>query len=173
MRKTLLDRFRVSDDEMMVGFTVDIGGTEHLTAGFKDLRTNQFLPHKLESVGQLEFGEHNTVYYTQCDEFNRPYKVQRLDLGSGQDTCIFTDANPTHYIDLNVTKDKRFLIINSATKEESEVWVLERSSATEQTTPVKLLERRAGVTAHLDHLNDFFVTITNADSSKAVKIQTL
>jgi protease II len=63
------------------------------------------------------------------------------------------------------------LIINSATKEESEVWVLDRSS--EQTTPVKLLERRTGVTAHLDHLNDFFVTITNADASKAVKIQTL
>jgi oligopeptidase B len=42
---------------MTVGFTVDIGGTEHLTAGFKDLRTNKFLPHKLESIGQLEFGK--------------------------------------------------------------------------------------------------------------------
>lgn len=40
----------------MVAFTLDIGNTEFLTAGFKDLTTNTVLPMKLESIGSIDFG---------------------------------------------------------------------------------------------------------------------
>lgn len=40
----------------MVAFTLDIGNTEFLTAGFKDLTTNKVLPIKLESIGSIDFG---------------------------------------------------------------------------------------------------------------------
>jgi len=43
---------------------------------------------------------------------------------------LFIDDDPTHYIDIGVTKDKKYLIISSNTKEDSETWVIERSLGT-------------------------------------------
>lgn len=56
LRKTQVSKFKLSDDNMMVAFTLDIGNTEFLTAGFKDLATNTVLPIKLESIGTVDFG---------------------------------------------------------------------------------------------------------------------
>jgi protease II len=51
LRQTLVDKFRVSDDNNVVAFTIDIGNTEHLTLGFKNLKDKKFLHHMIESVG--------------------------------------------------------------------------------------------------------------------------
>lgn len=40
LRNTLLDKIKINDDHTMVAFTVDIGNTERLTGGLKDLGTN-------------------------------------------------------------------------------------------------------------------------------------
>lgn len=48
LRKTVVDKFKISDDNMLVAFTLDIGNTERLTAGFKDMTTGKILPKKLE-----------------------------------------------------------------------------------------------------------------------------
>lgn len=39
---------------------------------------------------------------------------------------MFVDTDQTHYVDIGVTKDGRYLVINSNTKEDSEVWVVDR-----------------------------------------------
>ena len=39
LRRTSVDRFKISDDENLIAFTVDIGNMERLTAGFKDMKT--------------------------------------------------------------------------------------------------------------------------------------
>ncbi len=57
---------------------------------------------------------------------NRPYKVKKLNLKTMQESTIFVDHDPTHYIDLSVTKDKKYLLICSNTKEDSEIWILDR-----------------------------------------------
>ena len=39
LRKSVVDKFKISDDHMMVAFTFDIGMSEKLTGGFKDMRS--------------------------------------------------------------------------------------------------------------------------------------
>jgi len=39
---------------------------------------------------------------------------------------VFVDDDPTHYIDIGTTRDKKFIIIASNTKEDSEIWALHR-----------------------------------------------
>lgn len=83
------------------------------------------------------------------------------------------DHDQTHYVDIGITKDGRYLIINSNTKEDSEVWVLDRDSM-EQVVPTKLIPRRPNVRTHIDHLRDFFIMITNHGvKSKNYKLATL
>lgn len=52
----------------------------------------------------------------------------RLDIDTGDSKSLFVDYDPTHYIDIGVTKDKKFIVISSNTKEDSEVWVADRSN---------------------------------------------
>jgi len=110
-----------------VAFVLDIGNTERLTGGFKNLTTGKILPHRLNNISDIIFGEEHVVYYSEANDQNRPYKVVKLDLDSGESECILVDDDPTHYIDLGTTKDKRFIVIASNTKEDSEIWVMERS----------------------------------------------
>ena len=91
------------------------------------MQTGNFLNIKLENIGQIEFGEDRTLFLTECDDKNRPYKVKRVDLDTLEETSLFIDDIPTHYLDIGMTKDKKFLVISSNTKEDSEVWVMERS----------------------------------------------
>ncbi len=86
---------------------------------------------------------------------------------------MFVDTDQTHYVDIGVTKDGRYLVINSNTKEDSEVWVADRDQP-EVVLPTKLIPRRQNVRAHIDHLRDFFVMITNHGvKTKNYKLTTL
>lgn len=92
---------------------------------------------------------------------NRPFQVCRHDLANGSEKVIFEDSDPTHYVDITATKDQKYLVINNNTKEDSEIWVLERDGT--QTEPVKLFSREKDAKTYVDHLRDFFVVITNRE----------
>lgn len=124
------------------------------------MTTGKVLPLKLDNIGDIIFGEEHVVFYTETDQQNRPYKVTKLDVDTGESECIFIDDDPTHYVDIGTTKDKKYIIIASNTKEDSEIWVIERSKNTEQPLPRKLLSRQKNVTFHVDHIRDFFIGIT-------------
>jgi protease II len=89
------------------------------------------------------------------------------------ESSLYIDQNPTHYVDIGITKDKKHLIISSNTKEDSEIWITDRSTHTDLVLPKKLVARVKDVKTHVDHLRDFFVRITTFGSkNKNYKIQT-
>lgn len=57
---------------------------------------------------------------------NRPYKVKRLNIATMKEATVFVDHDPTHYLDISITKDRKYLLINSNTKEDSEIWLIDR-----------------------------------------------
>ena len=81
------------------------------------------------------------------------------------ESSIFIDDNPTNYVDIGITKDKRYLVISSNTKEDSEIWVLDRDETNEEVLPHKLVPRVQDVKAHIDHLRDFFVILSTQGST--------
>ena len=184
LRNTVIHKVKMSDDHSLVAFTVDIGNTEFLTGGVRDMKENRVLPQlMLPNIGQIEFGGGDSpkhLYYTEVDEYNRPCRVKRLNIETRESTTLFTDVDPTHYVDIGVTKDSKFLVISSNTKEDSEIWVLPRESYHEEgvedqfVTPVKVIKRKQGARAHIDHLRDYFVTITtDCTEKKNFKLATL
>ena len=165
----------MNDDHSMIAFVLDIGDMERLTGGIKDMQTNQVLRGvKLENISQMEFARgRDVIFVVETDEMNRPFKVKKLNIHTQQESTVFVDHDPTHYIDISVTKDRKYLVINSNTKEDSEVWVLDREENVPP-VPIKIIPRRADVRAHIDHLRDFFIMITNFGvKSKNYKLATL
>lgn len=118
----------MNDDHSLIAFTIDIGNTEKLTGGIKDMTTNEVLKNiKLEGISQMEFGRgRDTLFFVETDAMNRPFRVMRKDLTTMADTTIFVDHDQTHYVDIGITKDGKYLLINNNTKEDSEVWVIDR-----------------------------------------------
>ena len=82
IRKTIVDKVKMNDDHSMIAFTLDIGNTERLTGGIKDMQKNEVLKNiKLEGISQIEFGRgRESIYYVETDSMNRPYKVKRMNL---------------------------------------------------------------------------------------------
>ncbi len=171
LRTTSVDKIKMSDNHGMLAFTVDIENNEIMTGGVKDLVKNEYLPYFVfNNVHTMEFGagdDPRFLYYTESKkEDNRPWRVMRVDLKTAAKTVIYEDTDPTHYIDMGVTKDKKYLVISSNTKEDSEILVLERGEEAERENnkPRLIVPRQGEVRAHIDHVRDFFVTITNVSS---------
>lgn len=79
---TTIDKITVNDDHSLVAFTLDVGNTEVLTGGVKDMRINKVISGlKLNNVCQIEFTDDNAIMYTETQGVNRrPYKVVRMCL---------------------------------------------------------------------------------------------
>jgi hypothetical protein len=39
IRKTIVDKVKMNDDHSLIAFTLDIGNTERLTGGIKDMKS--------------------------------------------------------------------------------------------------------------------------------------
>jgi protease II len=131
LRTTSVDKVKLSDSQRFVAFTLDIENNEIMTGGIKDCEKNEYLPYFVfKNVHTMEFGageDPRFLYYTESTiEHNRPWRVMRVDLKTSAKTVVYEDTDPTHYVDLGVTKDKMFLVISSNTKEDSEILVLPR-----------------------------------------------
>jgi hypothetical protein len=51
LRKTSIDKIKMNDDHSLISFTVDIGNTEVLTGGIKDMKSGEVLRNvKLEDI---------------------------------------------------------------------------------------------------------------------------
>ena len=90
----------------------------------------------------------------------------KIDLKTSNKTVVFQDDDPTHYVDLGVTKDKKYFVISSNTKEDSEILVLKRDEESEKANepPMPLVPRKQEIRAHIDHVRNFFVTVTNSSA---------
>ena len=55
------------------------------------MTTGKILPIRLDNIGDIVFGEDHVVFYSETDSQNRPYKVVKLDVDSGDSECIFVD----------------------------------------------------------------------------------
>ena len=173
---TVIDKIKMNHDHSLIGFTVDIGNTERLTGGIKCMKTNKILSGiRLEDMGAMEFSlDGDSVYFTQMDANNRPYKVSKKSISTGTEQTIFVDDDPTHYVDIGLSKDQKYLVINTATKEDSEVWVIENSNERKECAPILLIPRQPDVRVHIEHLRNFFIIITNDDvKTKNFKLQVL
>jgi protease II len=67
-RSTLVNKFKISDNQTLVAFILDIGNTEKLTGGFKNMSTGRILPQRLDNIGDIVFGENHVVFYTETDQ---------------------------------------------------------------------------------------------------------
>jgi hypothetical protein len=145
----------VSADHQYLSYTMDITGDESYGAYVKDLNSGEDLcGDTLASAAAVEWARSDgmpVLYYTVPDEFRRPWRVYRHTLGTptagvfldvrccvhtifwlsliliilAEDELVLTEHDPSVFVGLAHTKDRRFVSITLNSKATSEVWLLD------------------------------------------------
>jgi oligopeptidase B len=105
----------VSPNDRLLAFTVDTTGGERYTLMVKDLTTGKILPDRVPMVNySLEWsGDNKTLFYGMGDAANRSYRILRHTLGStAADPVIAEEPDELFGLDLEKTKDRKFILIN-------------------------------------------------------------
>ncbi|XP_074268263.1 uncharacterized protein LOC141591729 isoform X1 [Silene latifolia] len=157
---------RISHDHNFLAYTLDINGSECFFLQIKDLRDGHVLSDiKADSVVSLAWSQDSSViFYTVCDDNQRPYRVHCKNLGSDVDTVIFTEDDSRFCVDITSTKDGKFITINSNSRTSSEVFVLDAISPLNSLRRVH--KRIDGVQFFLEHHQGFFYVLTNNPSTE-------
>ncbi|XP_076953603.1 uncharacterized protein LOC143627727 [Bidens hawaiensis] len=158
---------RISPDHRFLAYTVDITGEERFLLQVKYLKTGIIIPTlKVEGVVSLAWAQDScTLFYTVCDQSQRPYRVQYTTLGSNpvSDIIVYAEKDSRFCVDITNTKDGKFITVNSNSRTSSEegtyVYVLDANNPNHGLQ--KVHNRVSGVQFFLEHHRGFFYILTN------------
>jgi oligopeptidase B len=125
LRSLETPNIRISDDDTKVLYTLDVTGDEMKILGFKDIKSGAI---KRLAIGiTAEWSKDGRkIFYTIPDQNARPFKVASIDIYTGESEILWEEKDPAFFVDLTMTKDKKYIVLNSNSKTTSEVCVIDR-----------------------------------------------
>ncbi|MCA9396909.1 MAG: oligopeptidase B, partial [Candidatus Omnitrophica bacterium] len=117
----------VSRCDRYLCYGIDEDGSEEYLLQIKDLQSGRLMTEQITCAGtSVEWTEASGFYYTRLSSTKRPYQVYYHKLGTAQeqDTLIYEENDEAYFVDLNRTKDRQFIIIESVSKTTSECRIL-------------------------------------------------
>jgi oligopeptidase B len=114
--------FVVNDDHTQVAYTIDYSGFRQYSLHIKNLRTGETLPDTAERVTSVEWAVDNkTLFLTTEDAVTkRSNKLWRHVLHSTTFEPLYEETDELYDIDLEKTRDKKFLLLQSESKDTTE-----------------------------------------------------
>jgi oligopeptidase B len=119
-----LGAFAVSDDNQLLGYSLDTTGFRQYTLQIKDLRTGEVLPFRIERVTSAAWAaDDRTLFYTVEDETTkRSYRLYRHVLGASEpDTLLYGEPDERFHLEVERTRSGAFLLLTIASHTASEV----------------------------------------------------
>lgn len=127
----------------------------------------------IPKVVNFEWGSDDlSLYYTRADDNNRPYTVlwHKTCQSILSDVVLYEEEDERYIVDVSVTKDRKFITINCNSRSTSEVSIVDIRDGSFISQP--LHPRQQGMEYYVDHRDDRFYIITNADD-KNYRVNTL
>ncbi|CEP07722.1 hypothetical protein [Parasitella parasitica] len=171
VRKVLL-----SPNHSIFAYNTEREGMEYGELHFKDLDNRTDWENEvLDNVFNFVWANDQVVYYTVPNAQLRPYQVFAHVIGTSQsqDVLVYEELDDTVFVDITSSKDGNYVTINANSLSSSEVRVIESShDYTNKTVPdIKLVKPRVpDVEYYVDHHDDTFYILTNADDAKNFKL---
>jgi oligopeptidase B len=161
----------VSPDHNLLAYAQDTTGAEVYTIYIKNLETGELLDDIIENVsGNIEWANDNqTLFYSERDEANRPYKLFRHKLGTSrsEDVLVYHEPDDGFWLWVWKTKSRKYLIMGMGAKNSDERWYLDADNPTGE---FKLVHaRQDGLEYDIEHHGDLFYITTN-DNARNFKL---
>ena len=161
-----------SPDHSLMAFGVDDKGSELFSIRVRRLDDGADLSDRLTRTdGEMVWtADGQAFFYVMLDRNHRASSVHLHRLGTKQaaDQLVYKEADPAWFVSISRTLSGRFLVVNIHGHDAAEAHVVDLVSPTE---PPRLIEaRRSGIRYEVDHLDDRFIILTNADGAEDFKI---
>jgi oligopeptidase B len=156
-----LGAFVVSDDHNLLAYTIDYTGFRQYSLQVKDLRTGQMLPDTAERVTSVDWAADNkTLFLTTEDAVTkRSDKLWRHVLGSSGLEPLYDEKDELYDIGVVKTRDKKYLLVGSESKDTTEFRYLQADRAQENFAV--FLPREKKHRYYVDHREGLFYIRTN------------
>ena len=157
-----LGAHQVSDDGNLLAFSTDQTGFRQFALHLKDLRTGAMLPDTAERVTSLAWaGDGKTLFYvTEDAQTKRPDKLFRHVLGAAADALVYEEKDERFNLDVQRTRSKAFLVVESASRVTSEVRVIAAGEPASE--PRLIAPREQDHEYSVDHGGGVFYILTNS-----------
>jgi oligopeptidase B len=158
--------YRVSPDHRLLAYSLDTTGGEQYIIHFKRLEDGALLPDQIVNTSYYAewAADSATIFYTTKDAAWRDYQVWRHQLGRADlpDDLVYEEQDERFWISLYRTKDRRYIIATSESKETSEQHFLPTANPGE---PFAVIQPRVeGLRYHAEHRNGAFFLVTNDEA---------
>ena len=159
----------VSPDGRLLGWAEDRTGAEKRTLFIKDLNTGALSKGPTDAYGDFVFSaDSRWLLWTWRDADSRPSRVYRRALPDGADTLVYEEPDPGFLLHLSTSNSRRYIHLRAFNDVTSEVRLIRSDRAADP--PVLVEPRREGVIYSLEHWDDGFVVLTNADRALDFKL---
>jgi oligopeptidase B len=122
-----LGDFVISDDQNLLAYTIDYVGYRQFTLQVKDLRTGTTLPDTIERVTSIAWAADNrTLFLTTEDAVSkRSNRAWRHALSEKEFQPLYEEKDEVFQINVDKTRDKKYVFLSSGSTDTSELPVLE------------------------------------------------
>ena len=157
---------------MLYAWSEDTQGSEYFTLYVKDLTTGELLGQPIEECdgGFLFSPDNQWLFWVWRDENSRPSKVFRRPARGGEDVLVYEEKDGGYFLNIGMMSSDAFIEVTLGNHETSEAWLIPAGDPT--AAPVCVEPRREGVQYSVDHWDDRFIIVTNADEAIDFKIMT-
>ena len=147
-------------------------GSEYYTLRIRDLNSGQDLVEIIsETAGNAVFSkDEKYLFYTWMDENHRPCKIKRHKIGESveKDVTVYEEPDAGFFVAVGETQSGEYIIIDSHDHQTSEIRLINADQPLEQ--PILVAERIEGQEYSIEHQDDRFLILTNADEAEDFKI---
>jgi oligopeptidase B len=156
--------YEISPSGTLMAFAEDTVGRRQYVIRFKNLETGEILPDALPNANaNMQWAADNkTLFYVEKDPvtlLGKRVKSHVLGTDPATDAVVYEENDPTFYMSVGETSDRRYMLIRLRHTVMSEVRVLAADDPGGTWTVFKPRER--DVEYSLDHLEDRWIIRTN------------
>jgi oligopeptidase B len=168
-----LGEISISPDNNWVAFSTDIVGRRIFSIQIKNLTTGKVLSDKITNTeGSVVWANDNkTIFYATQDKITlRSDKILKHKVGTKakDDVLVYYEKDATFDVEISKTKSRKYLIIESGSTLTSEFRTL---LADTPDGDFKVFQKRKrGLEYSIEHYNDSFYVLTNADKATNFKL---
>ncbi len=162
----------VSYNDKLLGYSLDLKGSEYYTIYIRDISSGKFVTEKIEETsGGITFSlDDKYFFYSKLDEFHRPRKIFRHKIGSSvkDDELIFEEKSEAFTVGISLSSDEKYFFITTSDHNTSEQYYFEVSEKNPK--PKLIKKRKKGIIYSINSWDEYFYCHTN-DGAEDFKIE--
>ena len=156
----------VSNNDKLLGYSLDIKGSEYYTIFVRDIKSNELVTRKIEDTsGNILFSlDDKYIFYSKLDENHRARKIFRHRIGNSNedDELIFEEKNEAFTVSIGLSSDEKYYFISTSDHNTSEQYFFDVKE--EKPEPKLIQKRQKGIIYSVNSWNGFFYMHTNKDA---------